>query len=149
MGAGMDLKGCRKDGTEFSVDVILAPLELNGELFTLCIASDITESKRNEEALHKSHEDYRELEVRTVQGVTIIFSANGDFFRQLAKLDYMWEKLANIPDAQARIDLTLGREVPVRIEVAPAATAPDAKPAGPAPPISLLPNSQPKTKREF
>ncbi|MBI4625287.1 MAG: FtsQ-type POTRA domain-containing protein [Verrucomicrobia bacterium] len=91
----------------------------------------------------------RELEVRTVQGVTIIFSAHGDFFRQLAKLDYMWEKIANVPDAQARIDLTLGREVPVRIEVAPAATAPDATPGGPAPTISLLHNSQPKTKREF
>jgi cell division protein FtsQ len=91
----------------------------------------------------------RELEVRTAQGVTIIFSAHGDFFRQLAKLDFMWERFANIPDARARIDLSLGREVPVLIEAAPPATAPDAADARPAPTLSLFPHSQPKTNREF
>ena len=91
----------------------------------------------------------RELEVRTAQGVTVIFSANGDFFRQLAKLDYMWERFANAPAAPARIDLSLGREVPVLIELAPAATAPQAKNAQAAPTISLFPTSQPNNKREF
>jgi cell division protein FtsQ len=61
----------------------------------------------------------RELEVRTISGLTVVFNANTDYFRQLAKLDYLWEKIAGVPVVQARIDLSLGREVPVYLEVAP------------------------------
>ena len=83
-----------------------------------------------------------ELEVRTVQGVKIIFGVSGDYFRQLAKLDFMWEKLANLPEAQARVDLSLGREVPVLIEAAAAAEPPGRAAArnGAAPTISILPH---------
>jgi hypothetical protein len=49
----------------------------------------------------------------------VVFNANTDYFRQLAKLDYLWEKIAGVPVVQARIDLSLGREVPVYLEVAP------------------------------
>lgn len=63
----------------------------------------------------------RELEVRTISGLTVVFNANADYFRQLAKLDYLWEKVAGVPVVQARIDLSLGREVPVYLEVAPPA----------------------------
>jgi len=58
----------------------------------------------------------REIEVRTAGGVTVVFSARDDFFRQLAKLDFLWEVLASAPKPPARIDLTLGREVPVMLE---------------------------------
>lgn len=59
----------------------------------------------------------REIEVRTrgLQSMTIVFNANGDFLRQLAKLDYMWDSLAARAVQQARIDLSLGRQVPVTI----------------------------------
>jgi len=62
----------------------------------------------------------REIEVTTKAGSTIIFSGRMDFFLQLAKLDYMTEKLAAMPVARARIDLSLGREVPVMVELIPA-----------------------------
>lgn len=65
----------------------------------------------------------REIEVRTrgLQSMTIVFNASGDFLLQLAKLDYMWDSLAARAVQQARIDLTLGRQVPVTIlPVAPA-----------------------------
>jgi hypothetical protein len=49
---------------------------------------------------------------------------------QLATLDYLQEKLANAPAARTRIDLTLGRNVPVMIEpAAPATERPAAPPA--------------------
>jgi cell division protein FtsQ len=60
----------------------------------------------------------RELEVATKQGVTIVFSAKGEYFLQLAKLDYMVERLGRVPGGRARIDLSLGREVPLTISPA-------------------------------
>jgi cell division protein FtsQ len=68
----------------------------------------------------------RELEVQTLAGSTLVFSANGDFLRQLAKLDFVWDALANAPTPPARIDLTFGREVPVALEAAPAPAASNA-----------------------
>ncbi len=87
----------------------------------------------------------RELEVRTARGRTIVFSATGDFFRQLAKLDYMWDRLANVPDAPARIDLSLGREVPVMVERPPTS----ATVLAPTSTLFRLPHTQSKTRREL
>ncbi len=69
----------------------------------------------------------RELEVTTKNGSAIVFAATGDYFVQLATLDYLLAKLAGTPMARARIDLTLGRNVPVTIE-------PPVEPSGDAPP---------------
>jgi POTRA domain, FtsQ-type len=70
----------------------------------------------------------REIEVRTLAGTTVVFAVQGDFLRQLAKLDYLWDALVSLPAVPARIDLTLGREVPVMVG-APAIAA--GTPAGP------------------
>jgi len=70
----------------------------------------------------------RELEVTTKDGSVIIFSAKGGFFVQLAKLDYIVEKLAVMRAGPMRIDLSLGREVPVR----PLAEKPEARAAAAA-----------------
>jgi hypothetical protein len=64
----------------------------------------------------------REIEIRAVPAVRIVFSDH-DFFRQLARLDYIWEQVASAPGA-VRVDLSLGREVPVTLEPADAAPAP-------------------------
>lgn len=61
----------------------------------------------------------RELEVRTAEGATVVFSANDDYFRQLAKLDFLWERVVGLAAARPRIDLSLGREVPVGLDVEP------------------------------
>jgi cell division protein FtsQ len=96
-----------------------------------------------------------EVEVRTHDGVSIVFNARGDFFRQLAKLDYLWEKIANAPDSMAqvaRIDLSLGREVPVRLQLAPAAqeiARGKKAPAGSVLPSRFIFPTQPKSKREL
>jgi cell division protein FtsQ len=90
-----------------------------------------------------------EIQVRTKMGIAVVFAANGDFFQQLAKLDYQWDAFVAMPAPPAKIDLSLGREVSVAFQpsVLPppkGAAAPVA--ARPAPAFNFFPNSQPKSK---
>jgi PAS domain S-box-containing protein len=52
----MDLKGCRKDGTEFDVDIMLGALDIDGDISLLCIVRDITERKQTEAQLNETQE---------------------------------------------------------------------------------------------
>ncbi len=66
--------------------------------------------------------DDREIEVTVKNGLAVVFSAHGGFFLQLANLDYIAHRLARSPGVRApRIDLSLGRDVPVQGEPVPAA----------------------------
>jgi PAS domain S-box-containing protein len=63
-----ELRGQRKDGSEFPADIGVGPVETDEGLFVLAAIADITERKRAEEAIHRMNEELEQrVEERTAE----------------------------------------------------------------------------------
>ena len=62
----------RKDGTAFSVELLLGSLSSGKEDLVLAIARDVTERRRAEEAFRESEANFRNLIEDSIEGVAIV-----------------------------------------------------------------------------
>ncbi len=100
MGVGLDLYGIRKNGTEFPVDISIAPMHTMGNKFIAAVIRDITEKVKLEKQRHKAIKDRETLQAMVTHDLknllTSIMLSSELAKNQLSKMEDVSEAKASI-----------------------------------------------------